>query len=57
MEQKERGGTSGINDTEGNERIKQERVKRNAVADGEKNENDGKRRSEAEGGSGGALKG
>lgn len=42
VEQKERGGKSGTNDTEGNERIKKGRVKRNAVADGEKNENDGK---------------
>ena len=52
-EEEEQGGKSGRDDTEGNERIKWKRVKRNAVADEEKNETDGKRERGREKGSGG----
>lgn len=52
-EEEEQGGKSGRDDTEGNERIKWKRVKRNAVVDEEKNETDGKRERGREKGSGG----
>lgn len=46
VEQKAQGGKSGRDETQGNERIKKERVKRDAFADregrGGQNENDDK---------------
>lgn len=44
VEQKAQGGKSGRDETQGNERIKKERVKRDAFADRERREGGGKMR-------------